>query len=204
MSLLKPLWKPRTVLKTARLVLRPPHKRDAAMLAHHLSDSRVSTMLTHVALPYADERAANWIAGMQAEIRRGEARYFVLERGSAVVGLAGLDGIDGKSAELGYWLGHPWWGKGLMSEAVRPILRMAWQHPALERITAVHMVDNPASGRLLLKAGFKYTGTVKLHSRARGMDVMCRTMAKERPKRALRSEAKPGVRGLHPFRQPSI
>lgn len=183
MPVLKPSWERQNVLKTARLVLRPPHRRDAQFLADHLSDPRVARMLTHVAVPYCRGQAAHWVAGMRAEIRRGRSRHYVVERGSAVIGLAGLTGFGENAAELGYWLARPYWGNGLMSEAVRAILRASWRRPGLECITAVHMADNEASARLLLKAGFRYTGLVKLHSRARGGEVLCRTMILKRRRR---------------------
>jgi [ribosomal protein S5]-alanine N-acetyltransferase len=170
------------VLRTARLVLRPPRRGDADILAHHLSDPRVARMLTHVPLPCGRSHAAGWITGMRSEIRLGQARYYVVERGSMVIGLTGLTGLDSGVAELGYWLGHPWWGNGLMGEAVGPVLRAAWRLSELKAIEAVHMADNEASARLLLRLGFRYTGAVKLHSRARGTDVLCRTMLLERPR----------------------
>ncbi|MFP4004340.1 MAG: GNAT family N-acetyltransferase [Alphaproteobacteria bacterium] len=168
------------VLRTGRLVLRPPRSADTEALAQHLSDPDVARMLIHVPLPCGRARAAAWIGGMRAEIRRGRARYYVLQQGPAVAGLAGLTDIGAGRAELGYWLGRKWWGRGLMSEAVTPILCASWRLSGLERIEAVHMADNEASARLLLGAGFRYTGAVKLHSRARGMDVLCRTMRLDR------------------------
>lgn len=172
------------VLRTARLVLRPPRRMDADILASQLSDARVARMLIHVPLPYGRTDAAGWIASMRSGIRAGTARFYAIEHRSMIIGLAGLTGLNGRIAELGYWLGHPWWGRGFMSEAVPPVLRAAWKIPNLEAIEAAHMADNEASGRLLLRLGFRHTGTTKLYSWSRRMNVVCRTMLLDRPRSA--------------------
>ena len=76
--------------------------------------------------------------------------------------------------EIGYWLGRPFWGDGLATEAARAFTEEA---RALGPLEACHFVDNPASGRVLEKVGFAYTGEVEEHfSLARGLKVLSRRM----------------------------
>jgi RimJ/RimL family protein N-acetyltransferase len=92
-------------------------------------------------------------------------------------GSVGLHPTNDVATELGYWLGRPYWGAGLMTEAVRAVTDWAaasWRRRAL---VAGHFTDNPASGAVLVKAGFLYTGVVEAKfSVARGEDAHSRQM----------------------------
>jgi RimJ/RimL family protein N-acetyltransferase len=79
--------------------------------------------------------------------------------------------------EIGYWLGRPFWGRGLATEAVSGAL--SWAKKAWRRrmVVSGHFADNPASGRVLEKAGFLYTGEIRpRHSVARGVSADTRMM----------------------------
>ena len=79
-----------------------------------------------------------------------------------------------ETAADGYWFGRPYWGKGFATEALQALTSAARSLGALE---AGHFVDNPASGRVLSKGGFGYTGETKpLFSMARGASVPCKRM----------------------------
>ena len=79
--------------------------------------------------------------------------------------------------ELGYWLGRPYWGKGLATEAVRGAMTWAQGDWGRRLILAGHFADNEASGRVLSKCGFLYTGEVQRRfSRARSADAATRMM----------------------------
>jgi ribosomal-protein-alanine N-acetyltransferase len=67
-------------------------------------------------------------------------------------------------AEIGYWISIPHRDKGYASEAVRAIIRHGLSELKLKRIQAVHSIENPASGRVLEKAGMKYEGTLRLYN----------------------------------------
>ena len=79
--------------------------------------------------------------------------------------------------EMGYWIGRPFWGRGLATEASRAALGWARRSWGKRAILAGHFVDNPASGRVLENAGFLYTGeTRRQFSLARGEAVDTRMM----------------------------
>jgi RimJ/RimL family protein N-acetyltransferase len=66
-------------------------------------------------------------------------------------------------AELGYWIGKPYWNAGLCTEAGRVILRYAFSELCLMRVHAVHLTRNPASGRVLQKLGMRHEGCRRGH-----------------------------------------
>jgi ribosomal-protein-alanine N-acetyltransferase len=67
-------------------------------------------------------------------------------------------------AELGYWIAIPYRNKGFMTEAIQAIIKYGLTDLGLVRIQAYHSVDNPASGRVLEKAGMKFEGVMRLYN----------------------------------------
>jgi RimJ/RimL family protein N-acetyltransferase len=91
------------------------------------------------------------------------------------VGTAGLGRRPDGAVELGYWIARPYWGLGYATEAARAVLDIARHSLRLNRLVAGHFVDNPASGRVLEKIGFRPTGEiVQRHSAGRGSAAPCR------------------------------
>jgi RimJ/RimL family protein N-acetyltransferase len=96
--------------------------------------------------------------------------FFVTLDGK-VIGSAGLGRKDDGGVELGYWIARPYWGRGYATEAARAVLEIA-RLLGHGRVLAGHFVDNPASGRVLRKAGFRpLGGTRRRFSAARGLEV---------------------------------
>jgi ribosomal-protein-alanine N-acetyltransferase len=77
------------------------------------------------------------------------------------IGIFLKDDVYCKSAELGYWLGEPFWGKGIMTQAVKQICKMAFEKYDIVRIFAEPYADNTASRRVLEKAGFRLEGILR-------------------------------------------
>jgi len=93
------------------------------------------------------------------------------------VGVLGLFEDDDLAPEAGYWIGRPFWGRGFATEALEGALVWAGKRWKRRALVAGHFADNPASGRVLEKAGFLYTGeTRKRFSKARGEPVDTRMM----------------------------
>jgi RimJ/RimL family protein N-acetyltransferase len=68
-----------------------------------------------------------------------------------------------RRAELGYWVGVPYWGRGFATEAARAMIEFGFRRLSLHRIYAHHFVRNPASGRVMEKAGMQHEGTLRGH-----------------------------------------
>jgi RimJ/RimL family protein N-acetyltransferase len=92
-----------------------------------------------------------------------------------LVGTAGLGRRPDGAVELGYWIARPYWGLGYATEAARAVLDIARDSLRLNTLVAGHFLDNPASGRVLEKVGFRPTGEIgQRHSVGRGGAAPCR------------------------------
>lgn len=154
-------------LKTDRLVLRVPHPDDADRVTELIRDTRVLRNLGRAPCPYARQHAVDWIAGAREGHMRGDELPLVITTLSeGVIGAAGVSKLEAYW-EIGYWVGVPYWGQGYVTEAARAVLQ--WAQTSLEGdgFLSGHFTDNPASGRVLEKLGFRRVGTMQLPSKAR-------------------------------------
>ncbi len=146
-------------IRSERLFLRPAWPEDWEELFPLIADRGVVRNLASAPWPYTGENAREFAVREQVRM----LPYFLVTlpgaNGSRIIGSIGF-GQAGGQAELGYWIGREHWGRGCASEAARAVLRLA---AALghRRVVAGHFVDNPASGRVLRKVGFRSTGEVR-------------------------------------------
>jgi len=112
--------------------------------------------------PYKEEDARQFLAKIEAD---GEVSLAVTlrENGRLIGGIGLRLEEDHQHAELGYWLGVPYWGQGYATEAAREMLRYGFENLHLHRIFARHFKHNPASGRVLQKLGMHYEGCQREH-----------------------------------------
>jgi len=164
-------------LSTPRLVLRPSRLEDAPDVARLADDPGVARMTTSIPYPLPPGAAEAFLERMaKADLAR-EALFALDTVDDEFIGLLGFHPNDDDAAEIGYWLGRPYWGRGYMTEAV--IAAMAWAGGEWSRrfVVAGHFADNPTSGQVLIKAGFLYTGeVVRRFSLARGEAAPTRMM----------------------------
>lgn len=144
-------------LQTERLLLRPFYASDAARVQSLAGNPRVAEMTNNIPHPYAEGEAENWIAAQPDDWERGTAAIFAIcLRGSDdIIGAMGLMNICNGDAELGYWVGEPWWNNGYASEAADTVVGFGIAWCGLRRIHAHHLTRNPASGKVLKSAGLK-------------------------------------------------
>ena len=153
-----------------RLSLRALAGSDVSRLTRLIDDIGVAGMTTRIPHPYG---RADALAFFSAERDKGSWSLAVNHPDDGFIGVVALDRKSGPLPELGYWLGRPYWGRGYATEAVGALLQWARDARDLRAVTAGHFDDNPASARVLDKAGF-YTGVVEPRfSTARG--ATCRT-----------------------------
>lgn len=157
------------VLKTKRLTLRPLSHTDADRVVALVGDYEVSKMLSVVPHPYSQEDAVWWINQTAAFDAHGE-RAFAIDDGSGLIGAISV-GRARPEPNFGYWLGKPYWGRGLMSEAARAVL--AWHFEASPQTTVMSgaLNENPASLKVLRKLGFDDPRATLLPIRARGEEL---------------------------------
>jgi len=111
--------------------------------------------------PYRPADARAWLA--YATAQQPEINFAIDVGGEAVggIGFHPQEDVHRRSAELGYWLGEPFWGRGLATQAVRALTAHALKSHDLTRIFAYVFEWNPASARVLVKAGFTQEGRLR-------------------------------------------
>lgn len=164
-------------IETRRLTLRAPTPHDASRLAGLMNDFDIARMTTRVPYPYALGDAEAFIGHVQSEDPRADRSFLIELDDEGVVGGIGFNARDDGSTEVGYWIGRAWWGRGLATEALQGALVWAGRDWRKRYVVAGHFSDNPASGQVLVKAGFLYTGEVQHRpSKARGETADTRMM----------------------------
>ncbi len=160
-----------TTLRTERLVLRPPRPEDADAIAGHLSDFGVAGNLARVPHPYSRKDAEAWLARLAAAPEPGRTSLMITMRDGPLAGNVGFHRRVGDAAEVGYYLGRPFWGGGLMTEALTAAL--SWFFATAEEDTVISGAFhfNAASLAIQRKLGFVQTGRSMLHCLARGEDI---------------------------------
>ncbi|HEX3918170.1 MAG TPA: GNAT family N-acetyltransferase [Caulobacteraceae bacterium] len=167
----------RPSLETARLALRPWRAADAPRLAELANDLDVTRMTGGMPNPYGLADAQAFLARRDTDDFEPEPHFAIEVVGEGLAGGIGFYALGGLGPEVGYWLGKPFWGRGYATEALKRVMRWTREDWRVRCVVAGHFADNPASGVVLVKAGFLYTGEVTLSpSRARGEDAPSRRM----------------------------
>jgi len=114
--------------------------------------------------PYTIQDAESWIQSSVQSARNNTMAICLTDNLEKVIGGIGIHpgtDVSYKTAELGYWLGEPYWGKGIGTEAVKLITEYAFKNFDLIRLEATVFAWNPASARVLEKNGFEFEGRKK-------------------------------------------
>jgi RimJ/RimL family protein N-acetyltransferase len=153
-------------LRTKRLLLRQYRLSDAEDLQRLAGEFDVAKGTLCMPHPYEDGMAEAFIEAQEKAIAEGEVFNLgiFLREPEALIGGIGLE-VKKKhnTAELGYWIGKPYWGKGYCTEAVGAMVEFGFTTLCLRKVFAEHFADNPASGRVLEKLGFSYEGCRRKH-----------------------------------------
>jgi RimJ/RimL family protein N-acetyltransferase len=163
---------PQPTLTTHRLLLRPFRTEDGPDVKRLAGDPAVAADATAIPYPFEDGMAEAWIASHARAFEAGTQAIFALTRreDGALVGAAGLTLDPGnRHAELGYWVGRPYWGGGYATEACEALVRYGFEALALHRIHGNCLRRNPASARVMRKLGMVYEGCLRQHALHRGV-----------------------------------
>lgn len=155
-------------LHAARLILRPFRLSDAADVQRLAGDKAVADMVLNIPHPYPDGVAEKWISTHQAQFEAGEACTLAITLATTEEFIGSISLMISRRfnrAEMGYWVGAPYWNKGYCTEAARAMLDYGFSTLALNRIHATHMARNPASGRVMIKLGMKHEGVMRQHAK---------------------------------------
>ncbi len=158
-------------LQTERLIFREFTLEDAPGVQRLAGAPEIALMTLSVPHPYEDGMAEEWISEHGSVFERGEGVNFAIvlrELGELCGSCSMLINSRDANAELGYWIGVPYWGRGYATEAAREVVRYGFEQLWLHRIYAAHFGNNPASARVLKKIGMSYEGTRREHHRKLG------------------------------------
>lgn len=153
-------------LETERLRLRPFRTADADDLQRLAGDRAIADTTLNIPHPYEDGLAEKWISNHRDWFECGEQAVFAvtLRPTGELIGAIGLRITpDDRRAELGYWIGKPYWGHGYCTEAAQAVLDFGFNRLDLNRIYAHHLMRNPASGRVMQKIGMTHEGHLRQH-----------------------------------------
>jgi [ribosomal protein S5]-alanine N-acetyltransferase len=148
--------------ETDRLILRPLARSDAlAIFAGYAQDPEITSFLTwrpHKSLAETERYVAQCLAAPADKSRT----YALIGRSDRkLLGAFDLRQPERHRVECGYVLGRPYWGRGLMTEALSEVARWAMRQDGIWRIGAVCDVENPASARVMEKAGLTREGILR-------------------------------------------
>ncbi len=159
-------WSDHPVVETDRLRLRRVERTDADAIERLAGDFDVARMTALIPHPYEPGMADEWMDRLEQDHDAGRCVVFAvtLRSGGEFVGVAGLTfAWEHERAEIGYWFGKPYWGRGYATEAARAVVALGFERTGIERVHAGAFGHNPASQRVLRKAGLREEGTRRRH-----------------------------------------
>ncbi len=153
-------------LRTSRLVLRPLQRAHLDYMLPLISAREVAATTLRIPHPYTREDAEQYFKTMEAAIGKGEMLRLSIFVASSdeYCGSVGLHiERDHERAEMGYWIGVPYWGRGYASEAAQAVVDYGFRELRLNRIYATVFAANTASRRVAEKVGMRYEGCMRQH-----------------------------------------
>jgi ribosomal-protein-alanine N-acetyltransferase len=155
-------------LRTARLLLRSLEREDVPTLVRLAGANEIAATTLNIPHPYAEDDARTFLDNANEDFRGGHSVSFAIAilPGRELCGVIGLDIADAhRRAELGYWIGATFWGKGFATEAAAAAVSFGFESLHLHRIYAHHFSGNTASQRVLEKIGMRHEGQSRQHIR---------------------------------------
>lgn len=163
-----------TVLDGNGFALRPWRLEDAESLAANADNRNVwQNLRSRFPRPYTSAVARSWISRCVSGHDRG--LQLAIDVDGLAVGGISVDVVTAKApriGDIGYWLGEPFWGRGIASEAVRGVCPLAYERLALDRLRATVRSENTASLRILERCGFQMQSRMRRSDRRPGSAVV--------------------------------
>lgn len=153
------------ILLSPRLVMRAPHEDDIDALAHLANNANIANMVARMPHPYTVADAADFVRRTRAGAI-GKCVYAITKADNgAFLGCCGIEPHeDGRTVELGYWLGEPYWNQGYVTEAAHALIDMVFRTRDVDQIDARCRVMNIPSRRVIQKCGFQFQATGMVQS----------------------------------------
>lgn len=156
------------IIEGTQFRLRPFRRGDEAALVRHINNTKIYRNTLRIPYPYRMRDAREWVRKCRVADRAREKTdvNFAIEIDGEVAGGIGFSSIVScHKAELGYWLGEAYWGRGVMTEAAKLVTQFGFERLHLKRIYAGVFLWNHASMRVLEKAGYVREGVLRKQAR---------------------------------------
>ncbi|MEE6125764.1 GNAT family N-acetyltransferase [Chryseobacterium arthrosphaerae] len=152
------------IIETERLILSQLEEKDIPFITEYLQHRIYSDLTSNIPYPYTENDAIFWLK-MSKEAFENKSGYTfgIRNKEEELIGAIGLHDRDDDKAELGYWIGIPYWNKGYVTEAARAIVDFGFKELGLNKIYATHFFHNPASGKIMEKIGMEKEAVLKQH-----------------------------------------
>lgn len=134
-------------------------------LVRHANNPKIADQIFNIDYPYTEENAIERMNFVFQALKQEDRYIFAIadKVHNEVIGEIGIHIADGNKAEMGYWLSEDYWGKGLITEAIAAALRFGFEEVGLNKIFATHFLENPASGKAMIKNGMVKEGELIDH-----------------------------------------
>ncbi len=154
-------------LETERLILRPLDLTDAGAVQKFAGNYNIAKSTMNIPHPYEDGMAEAWIDSQDKKWTEEDLVNFAIINKSTdqLMGVVGLVARKETTAGIGYWIGEPFWRNGYCTEATKALIDFCFKHLNINRLEAEYLVTNPASGRVMQKAGMTFKGTKTIKDR---------------------------------------
>ncbi|MBP1907290.1 RimJ/RimL family protein N-acetyltransferase [Paenibacillus turicensis] len=153
-------------IETTRLLLRPFLASDAPIVSELCNNYNIYKSTLSLPYPYSESDAVAWIERHEGNFSKDVMYQFAItdKVTQELYGGIGISNNQGhKHGELAYWIGEKYWGKGIASEAAKAMIEFAFNHKKYHKVYATHFASNPASGKVMLKAGMVQEGVLHQH-----------------------------------------
>lgn len=170
-------------IETERLILSQLKEEDFPFVTEYLQDKIFSDVTSNIPYPYTGEHAKSWMKMSRESFENNTGYTFaVRNKEGQILGAIGLHDRDDDKAELGYWMGKPFWNKGYITEAATALIDFGFNELQINKIYATYFLDNPASGRIMEKTGMEKEALLKQHLKKDGkyIDVMMYSILKNK------------------------
>ncbi|MEA1937472.1 MAG: GNAT family protein [Patescibacteria group bacterium] len=175
-------------IKTKHFILRPFKMSDAESVAENVNNKNIYRHMLVIPYPYTIKDAKQWLRKVINNNRKKipENAVFAIEIDGQAVGSISINKIEQEhKAEIGYWLGEKYQGKGIMTQAIKEITKYGFRELKLCRLYAQVFSFNEGSMRVLEKNGYKFEGTLKKEVKKDNKFLDCCLFAKTRSKKIL-------------------